>query len=42
MSEYYDAKNRLYVITESYRQHDDIAEAEDEVVAELFKIFGKK
>ena len=42
MSEYYDVKNRLYVITESYLQHDDRSEAEEEIVAELFKIFGKK
>ena len=42
MSEYYDIKRRAYPIIERVAEHDDRSEAEEEIVAELFKIFGKK
>ena len=43
MSEYYDINHKVYKITESsITAHSDRVEAEEEIVAELFKIFGKK
>lgn len=42
MSEYYDIKHKAYKIIESVPEHNDRSAAEEEIVAELFKIFGKK
>lgn len=42
MSEYYDAKHKLYKITETVVAHDNRAEAEEDIVIELYKIFRKK
>ena len=41
MSEYFDAKQRSYKITETVVAHDNRAEAEEDIVAELYKIFRK-
>ena len=42
MSEYCDVKRRVYPITERVTEHDDRSEVEQDILAELFKIFGKK
>lgn len=42
MSEYYDVKQKAYKITESVLEHDNRVEAEEDIVFELYKIFGKK
>ena len=42
MSEYYDIKQNSYRVTESVVALEDRAEAEDELIAELYKIFKGK
>ena len=39
---YYDAKQRPYKITETVLVKDNREEAEEDLVAELYKIFRKK
>ena len=42
MSVYYDVKQRPYKITETVLERDNREEAEEDLVAELYKIFRKK
>ena len=42
MSFYYDAKQKPYKITETVIVRDNREEAEEDLVAELYKIFRKK
>ena len=42
MSFYIDAKRKVYPVDERVIENENRAEAEEEIVAELYKIFLKK